>query len=187
MKTTLFLIFYCFQLKAAILDPAKGRTEFKAVGRPSAIKILGEGSGPEGEIKTSKVGEDLLLNGEVQVNLDSLKTGISLRDEHMKEKYLETAKFKKAVLKFKDSKLARAALLAGDEVKTTAQLAFREIEKPVEIILKMNKENQSFKILSQFQIRLSEFQVPVPTYAGITVADFVDVKVETKLSEDPTK
>lgn len=187
MKTALFLVFFCFELQAAVLDPSKGRTEFKAVGRPAAIKIVGEGAGPEGEIKTLKAGDDLILSGEVQVNLDSLKTGISLRDDHMKEKYLETGKFKTAILKFKDNRLQKATLLAGEEIKTTAQLVFRQIEKPVEIILRMNRENETFKILSQFQMRLSDFQVPVPTYAGITVADFVDVKVETKLSEDPTK
>ena len=69
-----------------------------AIGRPAAIKILGKSKGPSGELKIQKSDQDFLVNGEAIIDLDSFETGINMRDQHMKEKYLETGKGKNAKL-----------------------------------------------------------------------------------------
>src|SRR5262245_62020670 len=76
------------------LDPAAGSTEFHAVGRPSMLKITGKGPGPKGEIKA----EGSKVTGSFSVDLNAVTTGISMRDHHMKEKYLQTDKFPNAEL-----------------------------------------------------------------------------------------
>lgn len=79
------------------LNAEKSPVGFTAVGRPSALKIKGEGAKATGALKSA--GDS--LEGEISANLDVFQTGISLRDHHMKEKYLETGKpgFSSAVLK----------------------------------------------------------------------------------------
>ncbi len=81
--------------------PPNGRVEFEAVGRPSMIKIKGQSEAVESRFTVDKN----VLNGEAKIKIDTFKTGIDLRDSHMKEKYLETAKFPETVLKIEGLKL----------------------------------------------------------------------------------
>src|SRR5262245_17940595 len=76
------------------LASSKGTVEFEAIGRPSALKIHGKGEAPKGKLTV----KDSQVSGQVSFRLDSLQTGIALRDKHMKEKYLESEKFPEATL-----------------------------------------------------------------------------------------
>lgn len=179
-----WLVFLVFAAQIAVgmtLDPAKGKTEFVAIGRPSALKIKGTGVGPKGELKLEEKGEFSLLNGEVAVDLSSLDTGISMRDEHMKEKYLEVEKFKEAKLIFKDAKIPAAKLKQGGEVELTATLDLHGQQKPVPVVMTLENKSGSVKSSSKFKIKLSEFNIAIPSFSGITVADEVNITTETEV------
>lgn len=72
---------------------------FVAVGRPSLLKVKGTCKGrivkkdPVSDIKGEK-GFQILA----EVDLNSCDTGINLRNEHMRTKYLETGKYPRALL-----------------------------------------------------------------------------------------
>lgn len=153
------------------LDPSRGQTEFVAVGRPAMLKISGKGQGPEGSVSID--GEK--LSGEFSFKLDQLTTGIGLRDEHMKEKYLEVKKHPEAVLKIKS-----VSWPASGEGKVPFQgiLALHGVEKPVEGTAEVARKEGGYQVKSSFQIKLSDFGVAIPTYAGLTVADLVNVSVQ---------
>lgn len=75
----------------------KSSAGFTAVGKPGFLRINGEGG---------KVGGELILDGtkeivktEIKVNVTQLNSGIDLRDQHMKEKYLETTKFPEVIFR----------------------------------------------------------------------------------------
>ena len=70
------------------IEKDKSSVEFLAIGRPSALKIRGNKAKPEGKITFKDNG----IDGIIVLNLEDFETGISLRDRHMKEKYLETAR-----------------------------------------------------------------------------------------------
>ena len=78
----------------------KGDVKFTAVGKPGFLKIRGESKGqfPKGSIKIEKDS----VTGEFDFDLKNLDTGIELRNTHMKDKYLEVAKFPSAKLVLKD-------------------------------------------------------------------------------------
>ncbi len=164
------------------LEASKGKTEFLAIGRPSALKINGKGSGPTGTLELRKAGDDLIVSGEAVVDLSSLDTGIGLRDRHMKETYLETGKFKTARLLLKDAKVPRSSLERGGEVKVPALLDLHGQLKPIEIAMTLSKKEDAIVSASKFKIKLSEFAINIPKYAGITVADEVEVRTETEVS-----
>lgn len=177
---TNFIIFItvCF---CAISSPAgytfkssNGHVSFLAIGRPSAIKIRGQGSGPQGSL-AEKNGT---LSGELTFDLNSLETGIEMRDHHMKEKYLEVSKFPNAKLKIQNLK----SVESGKDLAFSALLTLKGIEKPVQGTYSVVKSGSDSKVEVSFPLKLSDFQIEIPSYAGITVAEEVNVQVTSSLT-----
>lgn len=178
----LVLLGLCSLASAVTFEAAKGKTEFLAVGRPSAIKINGKGSGPEGNLKLKKEAEATILNGVAIVDLSTLETGIGMRDRHMKETYLETGKFKEAKLYFENAKLDSKVIKNGGVATVKARLDLHGKSQPIEVELKLERKEPEVTAISKFKLKLSDFSISVPKYAGITVADEVQITTETKVA-----
>jgi polyisoprenoid-binding protein YceI len=87
----------------------------------------------------------------------------------MKNKYLETAKFPEAKLTF-------AGLPFSAQMKTfKAKLLLHGVEK--EIFGTCTVAGGDLKTLADFEITLSDFNIEIPSYMGIKVADKVKVSV----------
>lgn len=156
----------------------KGKTEFLAIGNPGFLKIKGKGAAPKGDLKISN-GK---LNGTLTVDLKSLDTGMSLRNKHMKEKYLKVKAFPEATLKINDYKIPQAWSLKNPELevqKIPATLMIQKESRPIVISAKINSKG---KIDSSFDIKISDFKIEIPSFMGVTVADKVEVKITSKLS-----
>ncbi len=166
-------------LQPIVFDPAKGSVEFLAVGHPSALKVRGKGVGPKGELTLT---ESHQINGELSFDLKSLQTGIEMRDEHMKSKYLHTEVDPLAHLKvtalpvpFDSGRVA-----ATKDAKFLGSLKLNGVEQPVEgqmTIADVAGDPMSEKVTSVFPIQLTKFKVDLPSYAGITIAENVEVTV----------
>ncbi len=159
---------------AAPLAVSSGKVHFLAVGRPAMIKINGESD----QLMGSAESQDNKARGHFDFDLSTLKTGVDLRDRHMKEKYLETDKFKTAILSFLD------VAMPTDDKETEqvlkAKLIFHDVEKPVDVKLKLKKMASGFEGQGSFSILLTDFNVQIPSYIGIKVADQVQVTVDFK-------
>jgi polyisoprenoid-binding protein YceI len=158
-------------------DADKSAVEFLAIGRPSALRIVGKGKGATGRL-TESSGK---AAGEMSFDLNSLDTGITLRDKHMKEKYLETGKFPTAVLKLESFALpkdATAARFATPGIPFTGKLTLHGIERPVSGTADLSRDGETASALASFKIKLTDYGVDIPKFAGITVAEDVDVKVD---------
>ena len=183
LRTTavLLLLSLNFATRAVPLDASKGKTQFLAIGRPSAIKINGKGSGPSGDLKFTKNGEDYSMNGNATVDLTTFETGIGMRDRHMKEKYLEVERFKNATLKFENVKMPAKLFQSGGEAEVAALLELHGKTNPVKVKVKVSKTGETLASQCQFKIKLSEFGIEVPKFSGITVADEIEVTTNTEL------
>lgn len=150
------------------VTPDKGTVSFLAKGKPALISIKGEGQGADGTL-TEKA--DNTLSGKFAFNLKTLKTGIELRDEHLKNKYLEVEKYPQAILNVDGLKLPQNL---NDEFKFQGVLSLHGVEKTVEgkARIKSGKE-----LSADFQLKLSEFGIETPSFQGITVAENVQVMV----------
>lgn len=165
---------------AISVNPEKSAVEFLATGRPSALKIKGEGGKPEGRLQV----ESGNLKGELKTDLDQFETGIKLRDRHMKEKYLETAKEgnKIAVLRLSEAQIP-AGFLNGDKkaenLPFKGTLKLHGVEKEVSGIYSahLSKDKSAVGGEAQFKIKLTDFGVAIPSFSGITVAEEVEIKV----------
>ena len=112
--------------------------------------------------------------GSLNVNLETLDTGIGLRDRHMREKYLEVQKgpeFATAVLEdIHIERLSGKTMIKG-MLRLHGQR--REVTGEAEI----REENGRMRVQAQFSVRVSEFDIPKPTYLGVGVRDEIQVKV----------
>ncbi|MBX3017210.1 MAG: YceI family protein [Bdellovibrionaceae bacterium] len=111
--------------------------------------------------KAKKEGSKIVANG-VKVDLASLSTGIKLRDEHMKDKYLEVAKHPQAEL--------TVGACEGGSGK--GKLKIRGIEKDVSGKCAVRGKN----VFAEFEISLADFKIEGIRYMGAGVKDKATVK-----------
>jgi polyisoprenoid-binding protein YceI len=149
-------------LALADLGIAKvNEVSFLATG-PAGFKINGQTSSLEVKVD----GEMVLL----QVPLDTVDTGIELRNRHMKEKYLQTATFPKAELK-----VAKSLLKEGKGQKGTAHFVVHGEDKEVTVSYDVTKVGEGLEVKGSFDINLKQHGIDIPSYLGVTVKP--DVKV----------
>lgn len=154
-----------------------GSTEFRATGHPHVLHVVGKGSGPSGDIHVT----DKVASGVLNFDLISLDSGIEMRDEHMKNKYLEVGKYPKAQLTI--AKLQLPQEIAGKpfvitEAPFQGTLLLHGVSKPIvgTVTLKGDGVN-ALALDSKFSLKLSDFGIEIPSYAGVTIADDVQVNV----------
>lgn len=152
----------------------QGDVQFDAIGKPSMLKIKGKGEGPIASLKI----EGDVLNGDLKFNMTTLNSGIDLRDEHMKEKYLQVKEHPQATLTFKDFKMPAGWSLKNPTVKEAAfngTMKLHGVEKPVTGTFQI--DNEKLAGHANFDLNLSDFAIEIPSYLGVKVADTVKVAV----------
>lgn len=155
------------------VDPATSELEFTAVGKPGFLRINGKEGKLSGSVVVSATRK---LSATLESALDDFKTGIDLRDEHMKKKHLETEKYPKAVLTL-DSLPIDPSL--EQDVPFDGKLLFHGVERPVSGKAKLTPKDggKTVEVEAEFSIKLSDFKVDIPHYLGVTVAEDVEVRV----------
>lgn len=156
------------------LSKTKGQVHFLAIGKPAMIKIRGTNESLTSNIELS----DKTASGSFTLNLKDLNTGIGLRDKHMKEKYLEVDKYPDAILTFKNFSIA--APNSETDQNLVGTLKIHGIEKPVSLHAKVKTaaSGTQFEGKSEFTVKLSDFNISIPSYMGIKVADQVELTVD---------
>jgi polyisoprenoid-binding protein YceI len=114
------------------------------------------------------------IQGALTVDLQTLETGIGLRDRHLKDNYLEVAKGPEySEAKLQDIRVER---LDG---KTTFRglLTLHGQKREVSGTAQIKPEGNGYRMQASFPLKVADFQIPDPTYLGVGVADEVTVRV----------
>lgn len=151
-----------------------GKVEFLAIGNPGALRVKGTGKGPVGTVSTA----NNKLNAVLEFDLRSLKTGIDLRDSHMKQKYLDTGTHPMAKLVIKDFALPNESGEASFEAP--GQLTLKGVTKSIKCKVESERSSKSAKFDASFRIKLEDFGIDIPKYLGITMAENVDITVKAE-------
>ena len=114
------------------------------------------------------------LTGALAVDLQTLETGIAVRDRHMRENYLEVEKGPEFAVATVDQ--IRVEKLEGKS-KFTGTLLLHGQRQAVTGIAELHQRDGRIRVQAQFPIKVSAFQIPKPTYLGIGVRDEIQVKV----------
>lgn len=148
---------------------ASGDVSWESIGNPGFLRIHGKGGKITGRIWE----KDGLTHATLAVALDAFTTGISLRDQHMKDKYLDTATHRTALLSLDPIKLEQ-----NKEITWSGKLRLKGVEKPVSGVGILRGKEFS----GSFSIAVSDFGIEIPSYLGVTMAKDVDISV-TAVSE----
>lgn len=110
-------------------------------------------------------GEDLTNKSEIylEVDLNSLDTGIGLRNRHMRENYLHTDKFPFTHYKGKITESKRKDDTTYTVV-TEGMIFIHGVEKPLSVQGTLIKAGENgFRIKSDSQVKLSDFNIEIPS------------------------
>lgn len=112
----------------------------------------------------------------IKINLNTLKTGLELRDEHAKNKYLEVQKYPEAVL----------VSATGKDGKGSGILRLHGKEAKVDGTYSLSNGNKFLK--AEFKSKLSQFGINEINYKGVGVDDEfkVEVTVPVVAAKAPT-
>jgi YceI-like domain len=174
ISLSLFVSLFATALFAAPLKISSGSVTFLATGKPGFLKINGAGPDLRGTLDKT----DKSMTGELTVTMEKFATGIDLRDEHMKEKYFEVKRFPEAILKIKELALNNKGEADGAPFKGT--LLFHGVEKDIVGTASVAIKGSKNIIDAEFPMALKDFNIDVPSYAGVKVADSVVVKAKVE-------
>jgi len=119
------------------------------------------------------------IDGTLAVDLRTLQTGIGLRDNHMREGYLEVQKGEG----FQAATLNNIQLDGVDPVQPVGKVSFkgsltlhgqaREVTGTADI----RRSGNDLKVSASFPVSVSDFAIATPAYLGVGVRDQVTVAV----------
>lgn len=162
------------------LKSTNNSVNFLAIGTPSALKIRGVLTGNKIEGSCSLVEATFQCLG--KINLNALDTGIDLRNKHMKETYLETAKYPTSTLVVNPISLEGTNTSSNFERKGafTGDLTLHGTTRAIKGEYELRRESGKINSKFVFDISLAPFGIEIPSYLGIRVSKNVIVTVDVQ-------
>ena len=157
-----------------------GKISFTVGSNVAFLKVSGSSSVIEGGGEAAVSGDVATIrNLHFEVDPKTLKTGISLRDQHMYENVFTAANgsVPPIVLRADRFEARRNPKTSKWEGSFQAQLSFRGVTRPVRFHASAEQKNPGGIVSAEGLIKTSDFGVKPITYSGATVNDEVTVKV----------
>ncbi|HOU91199.1 MAG TPA: YceI family protein [Polyangiaceae bacterium] len=175
--------FTAFAASALVVLAAEARVE--SVGDASATF---DAAGPGG-LNIHGSTDDLVAGEqagkiEVKVALGSLTTGIALRDSHMKEKYLEVAKFPDARVVVERSQLKFPTKGAAVRDQVAGAMTIHGVTRSVTLEYAASTagpKGDRIVVTGSAPIDIRDFGIEAPSYLGVGVDPHVTLKVRFKV------
>jgi polyisoprenoid-binding protein YceI len=142
-----------------------GSFEAKTTALSGSVTASGSGSGA--------------LDGSFAVDLRTLDTGIGLRNEHLRENYLEVDKgpgFDTATLSEIDLKGFNVDAPEG-KGSFTGSLTLHGARKTVTGAVDVRQAGAALRVKASFPVLLSDYGISKPRYLGVGVKDTVQVEL----------
>ena len=161
----------------ALVLPLLALAEAKLSGTPTA-GFTGRGPGGftlEGITHELRLQDDGTIL-RITVPLGQLTTGSALRDRHMREKYLEVAKFPELVLEVPWATVKLPSDGQQLEGSGTGKVTLHGQTKDVPIRYAVQRAGSAYQVTGHAAINLKDFGVEVPSYFGVTVQPDIDAR-----------
>jgi len=118
--------------------------------------------------------------GTLRVDLVSLDTGIELRDNHLRETYLEVARgerFRHAALTGIELDDPLPPDAARHKTPFSGTLSLHGVERAVAGKAELSRRHGRLRVQATFPLSLKAFDIPPPRYMGVGVRDEVRILV----------
>ncbi len=126
-------------------------------------------------------GDDTLEISDVyfEVPLDSIDTGVGLRNSHMREKYLETEKYPKATY---EGELTGWTTDEADSNKflviTEGTISIHGVDKPLSISGYLTKDGDLYHAQYFFSLNIEDFNINKPRFLLVSMDETVRLKLD---------
>ena len=147
--------------------------QFLALG-PAGMKINGNSSELAADEKDGKL--------TLTAPLTNLKTGIGLRDKHLRG-YLHTDSHPKATLIVDRSKLKAPAEGQTSEGTATGDFTLNGVTKPLKFKYKAKRTGSDYHVQGMSEVNIKNYGIEQPCYLGVCVDPTVKLKVAFKLRD----
>jgi len=117
-----------------------------------------------------------------EVDLNSLDTGIGLRNRHMRENYLETDHFPFTHFK---GKIISIAMADDNTISVEAEgtIFIHGVEKPLNVKANLIKQENGYRIQANFIVKLSDFQIDIPSIMFYKIDENMDLHLDFYVKE----
>lgn len=148
-----------------------------------------DATGPGGMVIAGKTADLTIADdGKIAVftvPLKNLETGISLRDKHMKEKYLEVEKYPDATLKLDRGQITIPAKGKTSEGDAKGTFTCHGKSKDVTVHYKAHRESDgTIGAETKFPINLKDYDITIPNYLGVTVHPDINIQAKFQATDD---
>lgn len=126
-------------------------------------------------------------HGSVAVRVASIRTGIDLRDEHLRsETWLDATRFPNATFEL-ERVTGATALTQGTEARVTLHGRFtvHGRTRAVSATARVTWSGNSIRVRARFRIRLTEHGVSIPSIVELKVSDEITVDVNLVATARP--
>lgn len=121
-----------------------------------------------------------IVSAEITVPVKSLESGMSIRNNHMQNKYLEAEKFPNIVFSFSDSKID----FQTDTIsKIPGEFKIRDVKRPVVIDALIKSSPHEMKISSDFPIDITNYGIEQPKFAVVKMDTVVQVHADLQVEQ----
>ena len=183
----------CSGMKHFGIDDARGRDVLTFDSKAPLEKIVGTTNKITGHIQVNLKDITKGLTASFELDLASLKTGIDKRDEHMRDNFLETAKYPKAMLAInKVTKASDKMLMDGKTLTVDAEgtLSLHGVKSTVQlkdITVTYFDESEATKgkmpgdlliINGDLSLNLPDYNIEVPQFIFLKLAETIKVSVD---------
>jgi polyisoprenoid-binding protein YceI len=153
-----------------------GTAAFDAATNLSAIRIHGKSAGLTGRAHVKANNGTIVIEDlEASIPVNTLDTGMGLRDSHMRKYVFTTDDGKTPDLRFTADHSSCSGAGAQSTCQVEGQLSVRGTSRPFTIALKVSKEGEGFRAVGDSIVKLSAYGIPAPSQLGVHTED--DVKL----------
>lgn len=132
-------------------------------------------------------GEDTLSGSEIyfEVPLDSIDTGVGLRNKHMREKYLETEKYPKAIFEGRISSWTADRTDSNKfRVSSEGTLSIHGVEKTIFVSGTFTKEENHYRVQYFFPLNIKDFNIKKPRFLLVSMDQNIHLKLDFHLKQE---
>lgn len=182
--------FICFFLVFFISVAVYPQEHFVDKTKKNLAKFISDAPIESFEGVTDQIDGFIYWDGEItnqsqlyfEVNLDALDTGIGLRNRHMRENYLNTAvypfaQFNGKVVSQEKINEIKTNLIVEGEMFIHGKAHKQTINGSIE------KVNGVFRINSEFIVKLSDHNIPIPSLMFMRISEEMKVVVDFYVKE----
>ena len=111
------------------------------------------------------------------VDLNSLDTGIGLRNRHMRDNYLQTDKYPTTYYK---GKIIKAVKVDADSINIISEgtIFIHGVEKPLKVEAELFHKEDRYHIQCSFNVKLSDFNIEIPSIMFYKINENMDLQLD---------